>query len=361
MSDQDDDQEKSFDATAEKLAEARRKGDVPKSTDLFTAAAYAGLFISISFIGQNSVDHLATALVSLQKQAPDLIQIFFEGSAFSISGGLLAIIFLAMLPIFGLPAVFVVTAIFAQKALVFAPSKLVPKLSRISIISNAKNKFGRNGLFEFGKSFLKLCIYSTCLAAFFTFRMAEIIAVLRTDHQTAIALMVKLSLDFLLIAVLVSAGIGAVDAIWQHFEHLRKNRMSRKEIQDEQKSSEGDPHLKQERRQRAMLISQSQMMADIPTADVVIVNPTHYAIALTWSRLPGEAPVCVAKGVDEIAKAIRLAATDANVPLHSDPPTARALYATTDIGDIITPDHFPAVAAAIRFAEAMRRQARGRV
>ena len=361
MSTQDDDQEKSFDATAEKLSEARKKGDVPKSTDLFTAAAYAGLFIAFSFAGQASIDKLATALVSLLEQAPELVEVFFEGSALNVSGGLLAIIFLATLPVFALPAAFVVAAIFVQKALVFSPSKLAPKLSRISLISNAKNKFGRNGLFEFTKSFFKLCIYSACLAFFISSRLADIIAVLNTDYQTAILLMIKISLDFLLIAVLISASIGSIDALWQYFEHLRKNKMSRKEIQDEQKNSEGDPHLKQERRQRALLISQSQMMSDVKSAAVIIVNPTHYAVALTWSRLPGEAPVCVAKGVDEIAKAIRIAAVDANVPIHSDPPTARALFATTDIGKMITPDHFPAVAAAIRFAEAMRLKARGRI
>ena len=99
-------------------------------------------------------------------------------------------------------------------------------------------------------------------------------------------------------------------------------------------------------------------MAAVPQADVVIVNPTHYAVALSWSRLPGSAPVCVAKGVDHVARAIRETAVAAGVPVRHDPPTARSLYATTDIGEEITPDHYRAVAAAIRFAEAMRRKAR---
>jgi flagellar biosynthetic protein FlhB len=360
MSDQDDDSDKSFDATAEKLLEARRKGEVAKSTDLLTAAGYAGLFVALSYAGQDSIQRLTTALIVLIDQAPQLVDIIFEGSAFTASGGLLNVIFLSMLPIFALPALCVVAAIFVQRALVFAPTKLVPKLSRISLISNAKNKFGRSGLFEFAKSFVKLCIYSACLALFIYTRLTEMISVTRTNPRIAISLMVEISLSFLLITILVSGSIGAIDALWQHFEHLRKNKMSRKEVQDEQKNSEGDPHLKQERRQRAILVSQNQMMADIPTADVVIVNPTHFAVALKWSRLHGEAPVCVAKGVDEIAKAIRLAAAESEIPIHSDPPTARALFATTDIGEMITPDHFPAVAAAIRFAEAMRIKAKAR-
>lgn len=360
MSGEDDDSDKSFEATAEKLLEARRKGDIAKSTDLMTAAGYAGLFVAFAYVGSEGIALISTALMVLLDQPDRLIDIFFDGSAAAPASGLIISIILPALPIFLLPATAVLAAIAAQRAFVFAPSKIAPKLSRISLISNAKNKFGRNGLFEFAKSFFKLCIYSICLVLFIRANLHEMIAALQTDPASAISLMIEICLSFLLVTILISATIGGIDALWQHFEHLRKNRMSRKEIQDEQKNSEGDPHLKQERRQRAMIVSQSQMMADVPKADVIIVNPTHYAVALKWSRLPGEAPVCVAKGVDEIAKSIRLKGAEAGVPLHSDPATARALHATTDIGDMIAPEHFQAVAAAIRFAEAMRLKAKAR-
>jgi flagellar biosynthetic protein FlhB len=168
----------------------------------------------------------------------------------------------------------------------------------------------------------------------------------------------RICIAFLAVVVIVSGVIGALDALWQHASHMRKNRMSRKEVADESKESEGDPHLKQERRQRALTASQNQMMKDVPSADVIIVNPTHYAVALKWSRLPGEAPVCVAKGVDEIAKTIRRLGAEAGVPVHSDPPTARALHASVDIGAQIRQEDFGPVAAAIRFAEDMRRRAK---
>ena len=116
--------------------------------------------------------------------------------------------------------------------------------------------------------------------------------------------------------------------------------------------------MKQHRRARAQEIAMSQMIADVPDANVVIVNPTHYAIALKWDRLSGGAPVCVAKGTDHIAARIREVASDAGVPLHSDPPTARALFATVDIGQEIPADYYRPVAAAIRFADSMRAKAR---
>jgi flagellar biosynthesis protein FlhB len=136
--------------------------------------------------------------------------------------------------------------------------------------------------------------------------------------------------------------------------------MSRKELMDETKDAEGDPHMKQQRRQKGQELAMNQMMADVPEADVVLVNPTHYAVALKWSRMPGAAPVCVAKGIDEMALAIRKKAIEAGVPVHSDPPTARALFASVAIGQEIPEKTYRAVAAAIRFAEEIRQKARRR-
>ena len=169
-----------------------------------------------------------------------------------------------------------------------------------------------------------------------------------------------MSVEYFGIVLLLAFTIGGIDYLWQHQEHLRKNRMSRKELQDEAKQTEGDPHTKQQRRQRGYEIAMNKMLADVPDADVVIVNPTHYAVALKWSRAAGAAPICVAKGVDEVAARIRQIASESAVPIHRDPPTARALYASVDISQEIQPEHYQAVAAAIRFAELMRRKARVR-
>ena len=129
-------------------------------------------------------------------------------------------------------------------------------------------------------------------------------------------------------------------------------------MREEAKQSEGDPHMKAQRRSRAEAIATNRMLLDVPKADVVIVNPTHYAVALKWSRTRGSAPVCVAKGEDELALRIREIAATARMPVHADPPTARALHATVAIGREIAPEHYRAVAAAIRFADRMRKAAR---
>ncbi len=361
MSAPDDDTDKTFDPTPQKLLEARKKGEVAKSNDLLAAAAYAGLLVALAAFGAAALGEIGATLAHLVAQAHIVAPLVFEGSAQPLGAGLMMSIGGAVLPLFGLPAGAVILALVAQRAIVFAPSKLAPKLSRISLLSNAKNKFGRAGLFEFAKSFSKLLIYAVCLGLFIRARLNEMITVLQTNPFTAIALLAEICLAFLFVVVIISGVIGAVDAVWQHFEHLRKNKMSRKEIMDETKNAEGDPHVKQQRRQKGHDIVSKQMMADVPGADVIIVNPTHYAVALRWDRNPGEAPICVAKGVDEIALKIRELAVENFVPIHSDPPTARALHATTEIGAQISPDHYAAVAAAIRFAEAMRQKAKGRI
>ena len=164
----------------------------------------------------------------------------------------------------------------------------------------------------------------------------------------------------LAITCLIAVAIAGVDLVWQRFDHARKLRMSFQEMREETKQSEGDPHMKAQRRSRAEAIATNRMLLDVPKADVVIVNPTHYAVALKWARTKGSAPVCVAKGEGEVALRIREIAATAGVPVHSDPPTARALHATVEIGREIAPEHYRAVAAAIRFADRMRKAARAR-
>lgn len=353
-----EDQDKSHEPTPEKLRKARAQGDVARSADLSVAAGYGGLLLAALAAGTASVDALGSVLTGLLDQPDRLAPLFFDGPASTPAAQLIFEVVVPLAPWFALPAAAVLLSILTQRGLVLAPDKLTLKPSRLSLLANARNKFGRSGLFEFTKSFTKLLLYSVCLAVFLSDRMPAIIALAGTGPRAAVAALAQFCVEFLFLVLLIATAIGAVDAIWQHAEHRRKHRMSRKELQDETKDSEGDPHMKQHRRQRGQEIALSRMMADVPRADVVVVNPTHYAVALEWSRKPGAAPVCVAKGVDETAATIRRIAAEAGVAIHRDPPTARALYATVEIGQEIREEHYLAVAAAIRFADRMRDRAR---
>ncbi|MBP0483338.1 flagellar type III secretion system protein FlhB [Sagittula salina] len=358
MAQDDDSSEKSHEPSQRKLDQARQKGEIARAGDMNTAMAYLGLLVCGVSAGGYSLMKLGDSLLPLLEQPDRLLEMFFGNGPVAPAGPLILAALVPVLPLLLVPGAFVMLTLFAFRGFTFTASKLQPKISRINPIENAKNKFGRRGLFEFFKSFVKLTVYSTLLGFFLRRQLDAITGTIHGSPGEAILLMTDLMLRFLFVVVLIAMVIGGLDAFWQRAEHIRKNRMSQKETRDEMKESEGDPHMKGHRRMRAQELALSHMMKDVPDADVVIVNPTHYAVALKWSRMPGSAPICVAKGTDHVALRIREVASDANVPIHSDPPTARALFATTEIGDEIATDHYRAVAAAIRFADSMRAKAR---
>ena len=353
-----EDTEKEHEASQQKLDDARKKGEVPRSTDLGTAAVYVGFLIAFLSTGAYFIQSTGSLLMNMLGRADQISQHFFEGSAQPYSASWMKIIGTGLFPILGIPALFVIIAFIVQRSLIFAPEKLQPKLSRISVISNAKNKFGRGGLFEFAKSFSKLLIYGSFAWVFLVSKTDLVIGSMFLSPGGVARAFTELSLEFLAFVFVIALVIGGIDFLWQRQEHLRKHRMSRKELQDEHKNQEGDPHFKQQRRQKGQAIAMNQMLADVASADVIIVNPEHYAVALKWNRNAGMAPACVAKGVDEIAFQIRERANEAGIPIQRDPPTARALYATVEIGDEILREHYQAVAAAIRFADAIRTKAK---
>lgn len=357
MSD-DDSSEKSHDPTQKRLDDARRKGEIARSVDLTTAAGYAGFMLAAMALGATSLTDLGGLLSGLLSQADRMAASMASGSGQVLSGQILIGVCVAMIPWVAGPAIMALLSILAQRGLVFAPSKIEPKLSRLSPIAGIKNKFGRAGLFEFAKSLAKLVLYAVVLGLYLGRKLPELMSSIYLDPGQLVVSLLRLVLGLLLIVLIIAVALGLLDLVFQRGEHMRRQMMTRKELLDEMKESDGDPALKQQRRQKAINFALNQMIADVADADVVIVNPTHYAVALKWSRQSRRAPVCVAKGVDEIAARIREAAAMNGIPLHSDPPTARALHASVEIGDEIRPDHYRAVAAAIRFAERIRQKAR---
>lgn len=358
MSAEEQDSDKQFEPSQRKLEEARKKGEIARSTDLTTAASYGGFLLALLTVGPVALLELADSLTALLARADTLSAMAFAGSGRAIHGSLMGETLRGTIVWFALPAILAILCLLAQRAVLFTPSKVAPKLNRISPISGAKNKFGRQGLFEFAKSSSKLTLYCVILGFFLVAQIDRIIGSLQLPPRLILMELGRMIAALGGIVLLVATALGAVDYLWQSAEHQRKNRMSRKEVMDEQKQSEGDPMMKQQRRQRGHDIAMNKMLVDVATADVVIVNPTHFAVALRWDRSAGKAPICVAKGVDEIATQIRAQAHEHGVPLHSDPPAARALFAEIGLGEEITQTHYQAVAAAIRFAEAMRVKAR---
>jgi len=358
MSDEDND-DKPFDPSQRRLDEARKKGEIARAPDVNAAAGLAGILLAGLIVGPDILVQMGQISQALLDQA-DRISTQVVNGGRAVIGPIISSYAFVIAPLFALPFIGVLLSLFAQRSLIFAPEKLMPKLSRISPISTAKQKFGRDGLFEFAKSAAKMVAVAAILVVHLRASAPEIANSVYLPPGGGIALMLRLMLEFVALTLVLATVVGAVDYFWQQAQHLQRNRMSFKEMKDEVKDSEGDPQAKGMRRQRGQEIALNRMLQDVAKADVIIVNPTHYAVALRWKRSDRNAPVCIAKGVDEVAARIREKAAIAGVPLHSDPPTARAIYASVEIGAPIRPEHYKPVAAAIRFAEALKTRRKGR-
>ena len=356
--DDDSAAEKTHEATPRRLEKAREEGDLPRSQDAQTFAAYVGFGAAVLLAGGWAAGQLGEALMPFLARPQDLARQFASAGAGDATLALLGRVGPPVLALVAAPAVMILALLFAQRSIVFAPSRILPKLSRLSPIENAKNKYGIRGLVEFAKSVFKLGALGVALSITVWGEADRLPQYVHIDARFTGQLLAHQFRLVMTGVVLVAGLLAFFDLIWQRFDHLKKMRMSHQELKDEGKQAEGDPHIRARRRDRARQIANNRMLLAVPEADVVIANPTHYAVALKWPRHDGSAPVCVAKGVDEIALAIRARAEQAGVPVQTDPPTARSIHGLVEVGQEIRPEHYQAVAAAIIFADELRRKVR---
>jgi flagellar biosynthetic protein FlhB len=236
-----------------------------------------------------------------------------------------------------------------QHSPTFSTEKLKPDVGRLNPMKGLGRLFGRASLINFAKGLVKVG------AAGFAVYLAvwpvrdEVVAVLTLPISQILPYVQSVTVRFLCAVLAVLAFFAAADYGWQYFERMRRLRMTRQELKEEFKQSEGDPAVKGRLKQIRSERSRKRMMAAVPKASVIITNPTHFAVALAYESGKMAAPVCVAKGVDLVALKIREIAAAHNVPIVENPPLARALYASVDVDETIKPEHFKAVAQVIGY------------
>lgn len=348
----EDDADRQHEPSEQKLRRAREKGDIPRSAEVNTALSWLGLVLALTLGGGMLLPGgmaMGARLLGAEPWPADA-----GAPALALAGHAA----LGVLAVAAVPAGLVLVGLVLQRGLVFTPSRVVPDIKRINPVANFGQKFGGKALLAFLMSVARVAAVSLGGWMIFSDLTDRIMQSAQGDPRAWIAALPVVVRQALVLALGVAAAFAGIDLVWKWLEFRRRNRMTRKEVEDEYKESEGDPHLRAARRQRAVDLALGTMLADVERADVVIVNPTHYAVALEWKRGSGRAPVCLAKGVDEVAARIRERARSHKVPVWSDPPCARALHAGVRIGDEVPRDQFGPVAAAIRFAEAMRVKAR---
>jgi flagellar biosynthetic protein FlhB len=269
----------------------------------------------------------------------------------------------ALIAALGVPLLLLMIAAIAgnlmQHRLVWSGESLKPKLSKISPLAGAKRIFGKQAAANFAKGIFKVAALGAVMTAILWPERHRLDAMVRFDPAAILGVTVMLTLQLLGAVVAMLALVAIADYFFQYRQWFERQKMSLREMKEEFKQSEGDPHIKARIRQLRHARMKKRMMAAVPKASVIITNPTHYAVALSYDR-GMSAPVCVAKGVDTIALKIREVAKAHDIPIVENVPLARALHATVEIDDEIPVEHYHAVAEIIGYVMGLKRGLSGR-
>lgn len=347
MAEENDASSRTEEATPRRLEEARKRGEVAKSADFASWASMAGTAGAIAMAGGWLCRDLTQRLLPFLSHADSFdLQ---NGGAVEVMRLAVTAAAPALVVVLGAGMASGVAGNVLQHGFLWSTERLTPDFSKISPLSGFKRLFGIDGLMQFLRSVLKLVIVAVVAWMSLKPHVRDFEGLARTEPAAVLPIAAAL-LKSLAFAVLTFLGVGAgLDWLWQRQRFMARMRMSREEMKEEHRQSEGDPHVKARQRKIRIERARRRMIQAVPKATVVIANPTHYAVALKYEQGETEAPICVAKGVDLVALKIREVAEEANVPVVEDPPLARALYAAVEIDEQIPANHYQAVAKIIGF------------
>ncbi len=345
MADDVDDSQRTEEPSGRKLSKARDRGQVAQSREInnwFMIGTALGL---VAFGGGPIARTIGLAL-RRYIEAPHELSVDMLGRAL---GDMLGTIGAAL----ALPMILLVVAALAgslvQTGLLFAPEKLAPKLENLSPAKGFSRLFSARGLIEFGKTLAKLAVVVAVVATLMRPELARLPLMSGLDAGEMLGEIARLTSRMGLSVFIALTFIAMLDYGFQRFSFMKSMRMSKQEVKEEFKQSEGDPMIRARLRQIRMDRARKRMMAAVPTASVVVTNPTHVAVALKYELGAEGAPTVVAKGAELIAARIREIATEHKVPIVENPPLARALYANVEVDQQIPSEHYKAVAEIIGF------------
>lgn len=357
MADSPDRDQKTEEATPRRRQEGREKGQVAYSTELVSAlslvAWVAALIFGGGFLASSSGALLAKSLGSLEVWADGTLDVETTAGLFrEVGGELIGDLALFMLPVLGL----VLVAGYSQVGFQISPKALSVDFARISPMKGFGRLFSARTAMRTVLAMGKILLIATTIVVIARGQFDRILTLESLELGPALEDARDIVLRCVFGALIVIVALAVFDFAFQRFQHERDLRMSKQEIKDENKQSEGDPHLKSRIRQVQREMAMRRMMQDVPEATVVVTNPTHYAVALAYERSDSGAggrrafaPKVVAKGVDHLAQRIKQVASEAGVPLYEDVPLARALHAQCEIGDEIPFELYQAVAGVLAY------------
>ena len=354
MAEGGDQQDRTEAATPRRLQQARAQGRLPLSREAPTLACLSSAALVLMTLAPPAARDMAARLARFLGEAHRIDVSDGGGAALRAAG----VAVLRMAGPFVLAAAFCgAAAILLQTGGALNLGALRPDLARVSPLAGFRRLFSLDSLVESAKSLVKLGALATAGWIVLSGDVGGLARALDADLLLLPGQMTRLVLRILLAVIAVQAVIAGVDLAWVRFRHARGMRMSRQEVRDETKETDGDPRIKQRIRQIRMQRARKRMLAAVPKATVVITNPTHFSVALAYDRATNAAPRLVAKGVDSMAARIREVAAAHRVPVVANPPLARALY-RVELDAEIPPEHYQAVAEIVAYVWGLGRRAR---
>lgn len=354
-----DDEDKTEEPTEKRLQESRDKGDIVYSTEVGSALSLLAVTMICLFMAGPMMHDIGDMLVRLLAnadrpldagQTSDLLATIVFRTAAAIGFACLILMLAG------------IASRFIQDKLVFTSERMKPQLDRLNPIEGFKRVFGMEALAQFIKSAAKFIVVGAVVAVVLWPHDARLENLALLDVTGIVALMADKTAALLIACVIAVIFIAIADYFYTRFNHRKRLRMSQYDLKQEYKQTEGNPEVRAKLRQIRMEKQARRMMAQVPRASVVITNPTHYAVALRYDKEDTPAPMCLAKGVDDIALKIRAIAEEHGIPIVEDPPLARALYASADVDAVIPRAHFEPVAKIIGYVMKLaedRRRRRG--
>ncbi len=351
----EDSEDKTEAASARRLQRAREEGRVPLSREVPALAGLATATLALSVAGPQAGAQL---LARLQPMLAGADGFHAAAAPAALRAAAVAVLLLAG-PLVAAAVLGSVASTLAQTGLLLRPQALLPDLARLDPRRGLKRIAGKDSLVEAGKALIKVGLLATIGWHVLSGMLASLPGAALWTTATLAERLTRSVLHLLMLLLAGQAGVAGLDVAWVRYRHAQSLRMSRQEQRDEHKESEGDPRVKGRLRALRRARARRRMMAAIPTATVVVTNPTHYAVALQYDRKGQGAPKVVAKGVDEVAARIREAAAEHRIPLVPNPPLARALY-VVELDAEIPAEHFKAVAEIIAYVWRLSSRARPR-
>jgi flagellar biosynthetic protein FlhB len=346
-------------ATPKRLEDARREGRIPRSRDLTAAAVMLTAGIALKVAGDSMARQLGgmmTSALSISRE-----QAFDESAMVRAFGDLSSMALYAVAPVLLLTMVAALGAPLALGGWSFSGKALVPDFSRLSPLSGLQRMLSIRSWVELGKALGKFAIVGGAGAMVLWNNMDQLMGLGGEPIQAAIGHSMALSGQALIALTAALVLIAAIDVPFQLWQYHQEMRMTRAEVQQESRESDGSPEIKGRIRAMQREMAERRMMDDVPRADVIVVNPTHYAVALRYDDKTMRAPTVVAKGVDLMAARIREVASEHKVPIFEAPPLARALHRHADIGDEIPTGLYVAVAQVLTYIFQLRAATRDRL